>query len=117
MEDVRQPWISRSRLPGRPVTFEMENLPLLHLPKIGIGSYLDSSSGINSNLVTSTRPLSEMRSSGITTNASRDNCIFGLFSLQPQDRKPARIVSVFLSTTSTLSLDMSPPISNSTPPI
>ena len=46
----------------------------------------------------------------MTTSASRDNCMLGLFKLQPQARKPFRIVFAFLATFSAFSVDINPPM-------
>src|SRR6266545_762255 len=75
-------------------------------------SHYPSKTGTKLNLVTSTSPLSEIRSSGMTTSASNDNCIFGLLSLHPQSLNPFKMVSAFFATTSAFSLDIRPAIFN-----
>ena len=76
-----------------------------------------SITGMNSNFVTSTRPRSDRRSSGITTKASRLNCIFGLFILQPHWRKPASTEAACSATSSALRSDIIPAIGKFTNPI
>ena len=51
-----------------------------------------------------------MRSSGMTTSASKLSCILGLFSLQPQARKPSRTVAACRATIRPRSLDINPAI-------
>ncbi len=84
---------------------------------IGPGRQDQSSTRITANRFTSTSPMSDSRSSGITTSPRRLSCMLGLFSVQPHSRNPRRTLAAATATSEAGRSDIRPAIGSATLPI